>query len=350
MNLKLKLGKAEHAQEEMEALGFKFGKDRVKKTAFTMDLIKNYLCPESPKRLKSFLHLCQYYSQFAEKFAEIAAPLWSGANLKKKFPADFWSGNKGRRQVEAFEQLKADLCKEVELTLPDFSKHFRLKTDWSKTALSAILMQKGANDCWRPVFFASRKCTPLEVLADTTEGELIALVFGIWNFEKYLAGGEFDDFTDNLSLSWLKDKHVTTVHTRQWQKAFAYLAQFRFLLHHKPGKEMEDVDALSRIDPEQAVSTEPSPATDAATEATEEHVAACAVFSANAHMRTGTCLVELEYTAKTPVRSLGSKNAFAKRYSTSERSPSMVLSDSCCSLIVFFSLLLFLNFELTCRD
>ncbi len=85
------------------------------------------------------------------------------------------------------------------------------------------------------------------------------------------------------------------------QKAFAYLVQFCFLLHYKPGKEMEDVDAVSRIDPEQAVSTEPSPVTDAATEATKEHVAAGAMFSTNAHMRADTCLVELEYTAETPV-------------------------------------------------
>jgi hypothetical protein len=116
VNLKLKLGKAEHAREEIEALGFCFGNDKVKKTAFTTDLIRNYPRPESPKRLKSFLHLCQYYAQFADRFAETAAPLWSGANLKKKFPENFWSGDEGAKRLQAFEQMKADLSKEVELT------------------------------------------------------------------------------------------------------------------------------------------------------------------------------------------------------------------------------------------
>jgi transposase InsO family protein len=182
-------------------------------------------------------------------------------------------------------------------------------------------MQKGANGQWRPIFFASRKCTPSEALADATEGELIALVFGIRRFEKYLASEEFDAFTDNMSLAWLKDKRVTSIHARRWQKAFAFLAQFRFMLHYKPGKDMADVDALSRIDPDvtaepnttvqDTAASEPQPATSAAVHAAgmsapEQSVPAPS--NVGPQLTSETCFVDLTYPEAVIVAAAPKKN------------------------------------------
>ncbi len=59
--LKLKLPKAVHAVEEVEALGMMYGRGTVSKTGWSSQVIRDYPVPTSAKKLDRFLHLGQYY-------------------------------------------------------------------------------------------------------------------------------------------------------------------------------------------------------------------------------------------------------------------------------------------------
>ncbi len=75
---------------------------------------------------------------------------------------------------------------------------------------------------------------------------MVALVWTIKRFEKYLLGRKFTAYVDQGSLSWLKDRALSSINNKRLQGAFAYLRQFQFDLLYKKSKEMQDVDALSR--------------------------------------------------------------------------------------------------------
>ena len=60
-------------------------------------------------------------------------------------------------------------------------------------------------------------------------------------------GRKFTAYVDQGSLGWLKDKALSSVNNRRLQSSFAYLRQFQFDLMYRKSKDMQDVDALSRV-------------------------------------------------------------------------------------------------------
>ena len=72
MNRKLKLDKAEHAVETVEALGMRYGQGKVEKTEWTTSVIQDYPVPRSSKQMERFLALGQYYGGFVEEFARLS--------------------------------------------------------------------------------------------------------------------------------------------------------------------------------------------------------------------------------------------------------------------------------------
>ncbi len=100
----------------------------------------------------------------------------------------------------------------------------------------------------------SRKCTAAESKLSAPDGEMVALVWTIKRFEKYLLGRKFTAYVDQGSLSWLKDRSLSSINNKRLQGTFAYLRQFQFDLMYKKSKDMQDVDALSRAVAAAAVS------------------------------------------------------------------------------------------------
>ena len=69
----------------------------------------------------------------------------------------------------------------------------------------------------------------------------------IQRFEKFLIGKRFKAYVDQASLHWLHNKELSSINNKRLQGAFAYLRQFQFDLFYRKAKQMQDVDALSRI-------------------------------------------------------------------------------------------------------
>jgi hypothetical protein len=244
MKLKLKLPKAVHAVEQIEALGMVYGHGKMEKTDWTTSVISNYPVPRSAKQMERFLALGQYYSNFVENYARLVSPLRVLQRKKRWGHNDMAEGSKER---ELFEFVRAELTKELRLALPDWSKEFIIKSDFSSEAMGGALLQKDEHGKLRAVGFVSRKCTPAEAKLSAADGEMAALVWTINRFEKFLIGKKFTAYVDQGSLSWLKDRVLGSINNKRLQHSFAYLRQFKFDLLYLKSEMMGEVDALSRI-------------------------------------------------------------------------------------------------------
>ncbi|TXH00892.1 MAG: hypothetical protein E6R05_06395, partial [Candidatus Moraniibacteriota bacterium] len=244
--LKLKLQKAVHAKEKIEALGLEYGGGTVAKKDSTLIGISAYPVPRSHKQLERFLALGQYYGQFVEGYAQAVAPLRALQKKGRKWsPKEMDEGTEARK---AFEVVRSMLVEDVKLRLPDWDKPFVLKTDFCDKGLGAVCLQKQENGELKPVGYASRQTRGTEGLLPAPDGELLALVWGVKKFERFLMGAPFEAFVDQESLAWLKDKELGAfkLSHKKMQACFAYLRRFRFTLCYRKAKDMQDVDALSR--------------------------------------------------------------------------------------------------------
>jgi hypothetical protein len=129
--------------------------------------------------LKSFLGLVGFYRRFVKKFANLAAPL---VELLAK-SADYTWGDK---QQQAFKDLKEALKKSTGLHLPAPQGRFRIYTDYSAAAVSAILHQVQVIDGKEmevPIAFSSRICRGREKTLGSAEGELLAAIFALTHYK-----------------------------------------------------------------------------------------------------------------------------------------------------------------------
>ena len=89
-------------------------------------------CAKSPKELRSFLGLTNFYRCFVHNYADIAAPLTDLTSSKVTFT---WSP----QHQKAFETLRQTLVSPPILDYPTHDDHFVLTTDASDVGLGAIL-------------------------------------------------------------------------------------------------------------------------------------------------------------------------------------------------------------------
>ena len=194
--------------------------------------------PSSKKQVRSFLGLAGFYRKFIPNFSEIATPLTEAtkdrAPIKVKWDAEC---------AAAFQELKSRLCASPVCILPDFDLPFILRTDASNVGLGAILIQdKGEGE--QPVACASRKLSLPEKNYSTIEKELLAIVWGIKKFDRYLYGREFILQSDHLPLKNLDSLSTSNSRLTRWA---LQLQPYCFRFRSIPGKENVGADFLSRL-------------------------------------------------------------------------------------------------------
>ena len=117
--------------------------------------MKDYPLPRGGKQMERFLALGGYYSNFVEDYAGRVTRLRALARKKR------WGGSElapGTQERDDFEAIKAALAERMKLEMPDWTKEFVVKADWSKTAMGAALLQMGDDGKLKPIAFVSRKC------------------------------------------------------------------------------------------------------------------------------------------------------------------------------------------------
>ncbi|KAL4156031.1 hypothetical protein QTP88_000066 [Uroleucon formosanum] len=235
-NLQLQPPKCEFLRKEVNYLGHVITENGVKPDPKKIECIVNYPVPDNTKKIKSFLGLIGYYRKFIKDFSKKAKPL---TNLLKQNQPFIWSDS----CEDSFLFFKNILTNEPILQHPDFDRPFIVTTDASNTAIGAILSQgKVGTDL--PITYASRTLNKAEKNYNTTEKELLAIVWAVKQFRPYLYGRKFTVVTDHKPLTWLfgvKDPGARLV---RWR---LQLEEFDYNVIYKPGTQNTNSDALSRI-------------------------------------------------------------------------------------------------------
>lgn len=230
-NMHAKAIKCVFAIDKNEYLGRYISAQGIEINPKKVTIVLNWPTPTSVKEFMSFLGLSGYYRKFIRGYAEKSKAL---TDLLKK--ENFvWS----EQAQEAFTSLKHALAKALVLALPDLSKTFEVETDASKQGICAVLMQTG-----QPIAYISRSLGPRWQKLSVYEKELLAVVFVVQKWEKYLTNNQFIIRTDQKSLMWLMQQKISTPFQQFW---LAKLMGFSYDISYKSGKENVAVDTLSRV-------------------------------------------------------------------------------------------------------
>lgn len=235
-NLKLQPDKCEFMRHEVTYLGHVISEHGVKPNPEKIQVVENYPIPSNVKEIKQFLGLCGFYRKFIENFSKITQPL---TKLLKKDQIFYWS----QEQQRAFDILKSKLISEPILQYPDFSKEFILTTDASNFSIGAVLSQNHSGSDL-PIAYASRTLNRAESNYNTTERELLSIVWSINHFRPYLYGRKFLIVTDHRPLIWLFNVKDPGSKLVRWRLK---LEEYDYEIIYKPGRLNSNADALSRI-------------------------------------------------------------------------------------------------------
>jgi hypothetical protein len=204
-----------------------------------LSIIRDFLVPTTPKRVRSFLGLANYYRRFVKGFSQISAPLRALLKADAKFE---WTPPR----QEAFEKLKEMLINAPILKLPDFGRPFVLTTDASTSSIAYILGQRDDPGREHAVAYGGRGLRPNETRWAVTELECLALTEGVKQFHIYLAGSKFEVITDHISLTFLRGmKLAGNNRLTRWA---LFLQPYTFTITYKKGALLTSADAISRMD------------------------------------------------------------------------------------------------------
>lgn len=229
--LYVKKEKCEFCRQEVMFLGHWISKGRIRMDEGKVKAIIDWSAPSKVPELRSFLGLANYYRRFIKGYSKKVSPL---TDLLKKSQKWEWTSE----CQDAFDKLKRAVSSAPVLGLPDFHKPFEVHTDASDRAIGGVLVQEG-----HPLAFESRKLKDAEQRYSTHEKEMVAVIHCLDVWRHYLLGTKFTVFTDNVANTYFKTQKKLTPKQARWQE---FLAEFDFEWVHKPGRQNDVSDALSR--------------------------------------------------------------------------------------------------------
>ncbi|GFT23874.1 transposon Tf2-11 polyprotein [Trichonephila clavipes] len=166
----------------------------------------------------------------------IARPL-SGL-LRGTNPFEF-----GHAQKIAFQNLKNALSSAPVLHLFKEGAKLELHTDACKLGIGAVLLQQGEDGRFYPIHYMSKKTSIQEEKLCCYELEVLAVIEDLKKFRNYLLGRKFRIQTDCAAFAKTLDKKELTPKMARWS---IFLTDFDYEVVHRPAKQMQHVDALSR--------------------------------------------------------------------------------------------------------
>ena len=236
--IKLNPGKTVLFEREVEYLGHRVSQEGISMVPDYVSRILEWPVPENVTELRSAIRFLNYYRAFIKNFAELAAPL----NEKRSHNGEFvWT----KEMDESFRKLKQAFKSGPVRAYPWFQEGgppFRLTTDFSGTALSAVLSQD-QDGVERFIGATGRKTTSGERNYQSHKGELAAAIAGIRRYEHILKFAPFELYTDSSYLKLLKTLKNPKGLLARWLEE---LQQYSFRVIHKLGRSNLNADALSR--------------------------------------------------------------------------------------------------------
>ena len=238
-NLKLKPSKCHFFQRRVAFLGHIVTPEGVATDPDKVKRVQDWPPPEDLHEVRCALGLFSYYRKFIPHFSEVAKPL---VKLTEKNQQFRW----GLAQQEAFDRLKQLFNEAPILAHPRSDGEFILDTDASNEGIGAVLSQIQDGE-ERVIAFASKTLSQAERNYCITRRELLAVVTFCEQFRHFLIGKKFKVRTDNVAV-----KYWTNLHSAGYEplgqvaRWLVRLATFDFSIGHRPGRQHNNADSMSR--------------------------------------------------------------------------------------------------------
>ncbi|GLB33349.1 putative retrotransposable element tf2 155 kda protein type 1-like [Lyophyllum shimeji] len=235
----LKPEKCEFERTEIEYLGLIISHGTASMDPVKVAGVAEWPVPKNKKEVQSFLGFTNFYRRFIRDFSHHARPLF---DLTAKDVAWTW----GSGQQDAFDSLKRAITSKPVLIFPDDDRPFRVEADSSDFATGAVLSQQSPEDeKWHPVAFYSKSLNAVERNYEIHDKEMLAIIRALEEWRHFLEGArhKVEIYTDHKNLQYFLTAKKLNRRQARWS---LYLANFDFVLHHRPGRSMGKPDALSR--------------------------------------------------------------------------------------------------------
>ena len=113
----------------------------------------------------------------------------------------------------------------------------------------AVLSHQFEDGSEKPIGFASRTLSPAEKNYSQLDKEALAIIFGVKKFHDYLHGHHFTIYSNHQPLQHLFSEanpilQMASSRLKRWSLT---LQAYEYNIRHKPGKQLANADALSRL-------------------------------------------------------------------------------------------------------
>ena len=206
--IKLNKEKCKFRLSEVSFMGHVTSEEGLKPDPAKIQGVQEMPTPESKQDVKRLLGMVNYLQKFAPNLSEATAPM---RELLKEENQFLWDE---KVQGRSFKQVKQLIVESPVLNYFDPKADTELQCDTSDKGLGACFMQDG-----QPVGYASRAMMSAEINYAQIEKELLAIVFGLEQFEQYVQGRPVKIETDHKTLESIfkkslisAPKHHSTTH------------------------------------------------------------------------------------------------------------------------------------------
>ncbi|KAJ3551704.1 hypothetical protein NP233_g13028 [Leucocoprinus birnbaumii] len=276
----LKPEKCSFEKDKVDYLGMIIGNGAVEMDPEKVRAVKEWPTPRTVKDTQRFVGFCNFYRKFISNFAHIAQPLYSLARNASVFR---WT----TATATAFQQLKDKITSSPVLALANDNDPFKLEADASDFASGAVLSQLQEN-VWKPVAFYSKQFSAAERNYEVHDKEMLAIIRGLEEWRHYVQGSpkKLEIWSDHRNLEYFLTAHKLNRRQARWS---CLLADYDYVLKHRPGSSMLKADALSRR-PDHKKGVEGD--NDEVTLLTKEHVAKLYMRSMSVAESEGDAIIE----------------------------------------------------------
>ena len=240
VNLRLRWEKCEFGLSSVKLLGHVVSATEVRPDPKKVSAFAELPVPKTGKEMQRFLGVANYLRDYIPCYAQITAHLEPLRHAKDL--TDIWN----EKHQQAVERLKTVLSSAPIISTPDMSKPFHVQTDASQTGVGAALYQIDDDGTPRYTCFASSALRLSQRNYPATKRELLAIVFALKTFRRWLYGGpKFTLYTDHSALHYLfTSKQSSEYMLLNWSYI---LSEYEFDVVHRPGVSLILPDALSRM-------------------------------------------------------------------------------------------------------
>ncbi|GBO28222.1 Transposon Ty3-G Gag-Pol polyprotein [Araneus ventricosus] len=238
----------------VEFLGFVIDASGIHLSDSKVRAIHEALRPKNKTELQAFLGLLNFYHSFLKDKATIAEPL----NRLLEKNADWkWTS----AHEKAFAAVKELLSSDSVLVPFNEKLPLILTCDASPYGVGYVLSHLMTDGREAPIVYASRTLTSTDRNYSQLDKEALSIIDGVKKFHCFLYGHTFILVTDHQPLLGLFNKmkltpDILSPRMFRWSQM---LNAYDFTIIHRPGKKMQNADALSRLPVETPETDIPSP-------------------------------------------------------------------------------------------